>query len=294
MLLGSALTLGTAVSGAAALSPLMNAREIPDVEELLRRHYRELTPGDKADIFDKVAAQCEATYGKATQVSDPPPMDGVAFGYVLNLGRCIGCRKCVYACMEENNLSRTPQKQYIRVLEMDHGGMDLEAARHDYPDKAAASEDHFFMPIACHQCENPPCVKVCPVQATWQEPDGIVVVDYSWCIGCRYCQAACPYHARRFNYDKPRIPADEFNPEVGYLSNRPRPMGVMEKCTFCLHRVRKGRYPACLEVCPTGARKFGNMNDPDSEVRKIIEQERVYVLKQEAGTRPRFYYVFAK
>ncbi len=294
LLLGSALTLGTTVSTAAALSPLMHAREIPDEEEWLRRHYRELTPGDKARIFAKVEAQCRAAYGRRVSIADPPPIEGVAFAYVLNLGRCIGCRKCVYACMKENNTSRTPQKQYIRVLEMDHGGFDLEASRHDYPKEEAARLDHFFMPVACHQCEDPPCVKVCPVQATWQEPDGIVVVDYSWCIGCRYCQAACPYHARRFNYAKPGIPAHEINPDMGYLSNRPRSMGVMEKCTFCLHRVRRGLYPACLEVCPAGARKFGDMNDPKSEVRTIIEQERVYVLKQEAGTRPRFYYVFAK
>ena len=294
MLLGSAMTLGTAVSAAAALSPLIHSQEVPDVEELLRLHYRELTVEDKEKIFAKVAAQCRERYGKLVDVADPPPLPGVEFAYILNLGRCIGCRKCVYACMKENNLSRTPQKQYIRVLEMDHGGVDLEASRHDYPEADAAKDDHFFMPVACHQCEDPPCVKVCPVQATWQEPDGIVVVDYSWCIGCRYCQAACPYHARRFNYAKPGIPAREINPDMGYLSNRPRPMGVMEKCTFCLHRVRRGEYPACLEACPAGARKFGNLNDPDSEVRTIIEQERVYVLKQEAGTRPRFYYVFAK
>lgn len=132
------------------------------------------------------------------------------------------------------------------------------------------------------------------MKATWQEPDGIVVVDYSWCIGCRYCEAACPYHARRFNFAKPRILGSEINPNMGYLSNRPCYMGVMEKCTFCLHRTRVGRYPACLEVCPTGARKFGDMSDPDSEVRRIVDKERVYVLKQDLGTVPRFFYVFAK
>jgi molybdopterin-containing oxidoreductase family iron-sulfur binding subunit len=163
-----------------------------------------------------------------------------------------------------------------------------------YNDWSAGDPDYYYMPVQCQQCKNPPCVKVCPVKATWQEKDGIVVVDYNWCIGCRYCEAACPYHARRFNFAKPRVPGVELNPDMGYLSNRPRYMGVMEKCTFCLHRTRNGRYPACAEVCPTGARKFGDLNGPDSEIRRIVERERVYVLKQDLGTTPRFYYVFAK
>jgi Fe-S-cluster-containing dehydrogenase component len=158
----------------------------------------------------------------------------------------------------------------------------------------AGDPAYYYMPVQCQQCEKPPCVKVCPVKATWQEKDGIVVVDYNWCIGCRYCEAACPYHARRLNFGKPQVPSRELNPDMGYLSNRPRYMAVMGKCTFCLHRTRIGRYPACIEVCPTGARKFGHLNDPDSEVRKIIENERVYVLKEELGTVPKFYYVFAK
>ena len=113
-----------------------------------------------------------------------------------------------------------------------------------------------------------------------------------WCIGCRYCMAACPYWARRFNFEKPDVPKDEINPDMGYLSNRPRPKGVVEKCHFCLQRTRKGRYPACVEVCPTGSRKFGNLRDPESEIAQIIKNKRVYVLKEEVGTLPRFYYYF--
>ena len=130
------------------------------------------------------------------------------------------------------------------------------------------------------------------MQATWKESDGIVVVDYNWCIGCRYCEAACPYHARRFNWTKPEIPAEEINATQSYLSNRVRPQGVVEKCTFCLHRTRRGEYPACLEACPTGSRKFGNLLDPSGEVRQILDTKRVYVLHEEAGTLPRFYYYF--
>jgi molybdopterin-containing oxidoreductase family iron-sulfur binding subunit len=148
------------------------------------------------------------------------------------------------------------------------------------------------MPVQCHQCAKPPCVKVCPVEATWQEQDGIVVIDYDWCIGCRYCEAACPYWARRFNFTEPDIPAGELNPNMGYLSNRPRSKGVMEKCTYCLHRTRAGREPACLEVCPTGSRKFGNVLDPESEVAYILAHKRVFVLKEDVGTIPRFFYYF--
>jgi Fe-S-cluster-containing dehydrogenase component len=154
----------------------------------------------------------------------------------------------------------------------------------DY-DHPVRQPDRFYMPVQCHQCDNAPCVKVCPVEATWKEPDGIVVVDYNWCIGCRYCEAACPYHARRFNWKKPEIPGGRstaIRPTCPTASARPR---VMEKCTFCLHRTRKGRLPACLEACPTGARVFGNMLDPDSEIRQVLEK-RVFVLKEDLGTLP--------
>jgi Fe-S-cluster-containing dehydrogenase component len=146
------------------------------------------------------------------------------------------------------------------------------------------------MPVQCQQCANPPCVKVCPVHATWQEKDGITVIDYDWCIGCRYCEAACPYWARRFNFAKPHIPKERLNPDMAYLGNRPRSKGVMEKCHFCIQRTRAGRYPACLEVCPAGARKFGNALDPESEVAYILRNKRVFVqLKEELGTSPRFF-----
>ena len=174
---------------------------------------------------------------------------------------------------------------------MSKGSMDMEKGNAHY-NHPVPQPDKFYMPVQCQQCDNPPCVSVCPVEATWKEPDGIVVVDYNWCIGCRYCEAACPYHARRFNWAKPQIPAAEINPNQGYLSNRIRPQGVMEKCTFCLHRTREGRLPACLEACPTGARVFGNLLDPKSEIRWVLENKRVFVLKEELGTKPQFFYFF--
>ena len=291
---GGALALAGLAATGAALSPLLDAEEVPSVEDLLQKHYKRLSEDDKKVIFARLQAQVKRDYDRQVTIVDPPPKEGSEFGYVLNIGRCIGCRKCVYGCMAENNTSRDPQVHYIRVLKLKKGSIDLETASHDYPANEAADPDYVYMPVQCHQCRKPPCVKVCPVKATWMEKDGVTVVDYNWCIGCRYCQAACPYHARRFNWSPSTISAEEINPNMGYLSNRLRPLGVMEKCHFCLQRTRNGLYPACHDVCPTGARKFGNLRDENSEIRKIIERERVYVLKQEVGTIPRFYYVFAK
>lgn len=279
----------------AALSPLRSLSEASfNTEEFLQKHYKELSPEEMEQVLARISKEVEDQYQVRPNLRDIKPMDGVQFSYALNLSRCIGCRRCVHACVDENNQSRDPEIQYIRVLEMPQGTFDMEKGNHNYEHATVPSEDHFYMPVQCHQCQNPPCVKVCPVEATWQEPDGITVVDYNWCIGCRYCEAACPYWARRFNFSKPKIPKEELNPNMSYLSNRPRKKGVMEKCTFCLHRTREGQLPACLEVCPTGSRTFGNVLDPNSEISYILKNKRVFVLKEEAGTLPRFFYYFDK
>jgi len=281
---------------AAAMAPLrhLSDADLPSVEEFLQKHYKEMTPEDKERVLSRIQEQVQTRFGVTADVNvtDPKPLDGVEFVYGLNISRCIGCRKCVHACVEENNQSRSPEIQYIRVLEMEKGSIDVESASHHYDPAQVPKPDKWYMPVQCHQCAKPPCVKVCPVEATWQEPDGITVIDYDWCIGCRYCEAACPYWARRFNFAEPEIPAGDINPNMSYLSNRPRTKGVMEKCTFCLHRTREGQLPACLEVCPTGSRKFGNVLDPNSEVYYILKHKRVYVLKEDVGTLPRFFYYF--
>jgi len=283
-------TLGAAAF-ARALAPITEWTQDISMDEFLQRHYKEMSP----DYLDRVIARLEdetrEEYGVDVTISDHKPIPGVVFGYALNLNVCNGCRKCAEACNIENNHDKASNNSYIRVFELEKGSMDFERGTTTY-DEAVPAEDKFYMPVQCLQCNNPPCVSVCPVEATWQEDDGIVVVDYNWCIGCRYCEAACPYHARRFNWTKPEIPAEEINPNQGYLSNRIRPQGVVEKCTFCLHRTREGRQPACLEACPTGARVFGNLLDPDSEIRWVLANKRVFVLKEELGTQPRFFYFF--
>jgi Fe-S-cluster-containing dehydrogenase component len=265
----------------------------PTHTPFFRDHLRELTADDKAAMLRDLEQDYSRQFGKEVTVGLEGPREGVEFAYALDISRCVGCRRCVYACVEENNQSRDPQIHWIRVLEMDKDkGVDFAHANAYYEAETVPRPGHFYVPVACQHCRNAPCVKTCPVGATWQEPDGIVVIDYDWCIGCRCCMAACPYGARHFNWGEPEIPAEELNPKTHYLGNRPRPRGVVEKCTFCIHRVRQGLYPACVEVCPVGARKFGNLRDPASEIRYILEHKRVFVLKSELATLPRFYYFF--
>lgn len=214
---------------------------------------------------------------------------------VIDTNRCVGCWSCAIACKEVNNeplgyfwnrvLTTAPnQSTTAKAPASDH----LDVPWGTYPNCELA-----YLPVACQHCNDAPCVKVCPVQATFRRDDGTVLVDYERCIGCRYCMAACPYGARHFNWEEPTIPDQEFNPNTHYLGNRPRTKGVVEKCTFCIQRARAGRYPACVEVCPVGARKFGNLLDKDSEIRYIIEHKRVLVLKEELNTVPRFFYFYA-
>jgi Fe-S-cluster-containing dehydrogenase component len=282
-----------AAAGCATVVAALSACRGVSTEEFLQHNFRELSREEIAAVIARLEKEYKARFNREVRVGLEPPMPGVLFGYALDLSRCIGCRRCVYACVKENNQSRDPQIQWIRVLQMDKTeGVNIHHATPYYNPETVPQEDHFYMPVQCHQCKNPPCVKVCPVGATWQEPDGITVIDYNWCIGCRYCMAACPYGARHFNWGEPHLPAAELNPNTHYLGNRPRAKGVVEKCTFCIQRTRVGRYPACVEICPTGSRKFGNLLDPQSEIRYILENKRVFLFKEDLNTQPKFYYFY--
>lgn len=288
--------------------------------EWLQKHYRLMTDEEKAEAVARLEKRYTEEYGKKTTVDSTPPMEDVLFGYALDIQKCIGCRRCVKACVRENNQSRhDPEIEWIRVLRMEKGNFSTEAIKTGYPrgdhglqvggnsysnsgvvlegqhyyePKKVPEKEAFYFPIQCQQCEKPPCVKVCPVRTTYRDPDGIVVIDYNWCIGCRMCMGACPYWARRFNWGDPNLSKEDYNPQTHYLGNRPRMRGVVEKCTFCIQRSRKGRYTACVEVCPVGARKFGNLLDPESEVRKIIQRKRVLRLRADLNTYPKFFYYF--
>jgi molybdopterin-containing oxidoreductase family iron-sulfur binding subunit len=288
-LTGAAAAAGTASTALAAAS--VDGEAFNDaVAEFFQQHYKIMTKEEIGEAIARLERNAKKRYRVDFKIENFPPLEGVVFGYALNISKCKGYRKCVYACMEENNTSREPEIQYIRVLELQKGSLNLEESDHYYDRLTVPGPGKFYLPVQCHHCDNPPCVRACPTQATWSEPDGIVVVDYNWCIGCHYCVVACPYWARRFNWVEPVLPKEEINTDTHYLSNRPRTHGVMEKCTFCLQRTRKGRLPACHEACPTGARVFGNLLDPKSEIRHIIESKTVFRLKEELNTSPKFWY----
>ena len=282
------LGAGTA---AAVAQPAWGGQTFSDAfADFFQKHYQRMSPDEVDEALARIERKAMRRYGVEIDVQNTPPQEGVVFGYAINISRCKGYRDCVDACVKENNLGRDSQVQYIRVLQMEQGDSNLEHSEHYYDPETVPVDGKYYMPVQCMQCDDPPCVKACPVEATWMEPDGIVVVDYDWCIGCRYCMTACPYWARHFNWTEPEIPAEEMNTDTHILGNRPRPRGVVEKCTFCIHRTRKGRQPACMEACPTGARIFGNLLDPDSEIRYVLANKQVFRLKEDLGTEPKFWY----
>ncbi|HEX6314143.1 MAG TPA: 4Fe-4S dicluster domain-containing protein [Gemmatimonadaceae bacterium] len=273
----------------AAATPEEQERRQLQWLEYIKRNYRVMTEDERAQTIARLERLARLERGVEVRIQSTPAQPGVLFGYAFNISKCKGYRSCVEACINENNLDRRAGTQYIRIFEIEGSEVNLDEADATFEHEVPA-EDHFYMGTQCFQCGDPPCVKVCPVAATWQEPDGIVVIDYDWCIGCRYCMAACPYWARRFNWGQPEVPARELNTSQHYLGNRARKKGVVEKCTFCIHRTRVGRLPACAEACPTGARVFGNLLDPASEIRWVLEHKQVFRLKEELKTDPRFWY----
>ncbi len=261
-----------------------------DWEEQFKGNYKLMTDKEKQGTINRLMRSYELSTGKSISMTAENAAEDVLFGYAFNISKCQGYMDCVSACVEENNQDRNSEMEYIRIHEMKDGeGLKFDAADDNYYHEVPA-EGHFYMGTQCFHCDNPPCVEVCPVQATWKEEDGLVVIDYDWCVGCRYCMAACPYDGRRFNWSKPEVPEADVNKNQHYLGNRMRKKGVMEKCTFCVQRTRKGKNPACVEACPTGARIFGNLLDPKSTIRWVLENKKVFRLKEDLGTDPKFWY----
>ncbi len=257
--------------------------------EYFKKNYRLMTRKEKNETVKRLERLAKIRKGVDIQVSSKAPIDQVLFGYAFNVTRCEGYMECVAACVKENNLDRKSKTQYIRIFEMENGQMSPEVGNGKYFHKVPV-EDHFYMGVQCFHCQDAPCIKACPTKATWQEPDGIVVVDYDWCIGCRYCMAACPYYGRRFNWNEPKVSLEEMTKKQHYLGNRMRGKGQVEKCTFCVQRSREGRLPACVEACPTGARVFGNLLDPKSEIRYVLKNKKVFRFKEELGTDAKYWY----
>lgn len=204
---------------------------------------------------------------------------------VIDLDKCIGCQSCTAACRAENNVSFVgPEEAELgRAIFWNEVIFDIEG---EYPHVKAR-----IIPRPCFHCENPPCVKVCPVGATYKrQEDGLVLQRYERCIGCRYCTVACPYGVRYFRWYDAEWPEgmDRYqNPDVPV-----RPRGIVEKCSFCVHRLAEGLpIPACNQACPTGARYFGDLDDPHSEVSQLARSPRAMRLLEELGTEPHVFYL---
>ena len=213
--------------------------------DIQRRHFLKTTAGVAAAtvapgmLLFKVAHGNEAEAGVSSKVR---------WGMLIDTNHCTtGCNECVSACNKENGLSggtSATDSQWIRKVEL----------------KDMRSGHVVSLPMMCQHCENPPCVDVCPTQASFKRADGIVLVDRHRCIGCRYCMMACPYKARSFVHE----PLHDQVPDV------PRGKGTVESCSMCVHRVDQGQKPACAEACPNQAILFGDLNDPNSDIAKKL------------------------
>jgi Fe-S-cluster-containing dehydrogenase component len=254
--------------------------------------YKEMPLTERTALDGDVLLRMQAELKKALQ----KPVNERHWVMVIDLRKCVGCHACTIACVAENKLP--PGVVYRQVVEEEIGR---------YPNVTLR-----FMPRPCLQCDEPPCVPVCPVSATYKRPDGVVVMDYERCIGCRYCMNACPYNSRYFdfgfsNYDEaPNADGLIFGkreggileelPSFEYGRAQPRrrersPIGNVRKCHFCLHRVEVGELPACTTTCIGRATYFGDTNDPESLVSELIASPNVMRLREELGTEPKVYYL---
>ena len=211
---------------------------------------------------------------------------GMAKHYVMviDLGACIGCDTCTVACKQENNLPTGVAWTQLITVDSFNKNENIQNLRRNYPH---VKQD--FLPLSCQHCVDGPCVDVCPTSATFRRPeDGIVMQDPSLCIGCRYCMVVCPFTTVRIYSDSQpsfTLPFPTGGNPIGHRAN------TVEKCTFCAHRIEQGKQPACVEACPTQARIFGDLIDPESEVSELLRSKPHFRLLIDKATEPSVYYL---
>ena len=223
------------------------------------------------------------------------------WGMVIDQNKCVGCWTCAVACKSINNEPLGVHWNRVLTTRPDEdapGKEPVAAAAIDVPHGEFPDLELAYLPLACQHCTDAPCRRVCPVNATFRRDDGMVLIDFERCIGCRTCFAACPYGVRTFNWQRGQYGSDF---EVGYgrdyrwndrlVFTPERPVGVAEKCTGCVERIDNGQEPMCVAVCPAGARVFGDLGDPDSEISFTIKQQGGRQLLADLGTGPGVYYL---
>jgi molybdopterin-containing oxidoreductase family iron-sulfur binding subunit len=219
--------------------------------------------------------------------STPKTLVGKKWGMVIDLKKCWGtdgCTDCIDVCHRVHNVPDLGNpKDEIKWIWTVPFGRAFPEHGNEFTEEALKGRP---VTVLCNQCDNPPCIKYCPTRATWRREDGIVMMDFHRCIGCRYCMAGCPYGSRSFNWKNPRPFIKKVNFEFPT-----RTKGVVEKCNFCQERLVQGLLPACVEACKERALIFGDLNDPDSEVRKILRSRHTIQRHPELGTKPKVFYV---
>ena len=248
-----------------------------------KRDFLKLAGLSLAGLPPAVRSLAQAELSRVTP--RPGALLGKRWGMVVNLRACReGCAECIAACHRIHNVPAMPEPRHeVKWIWTEPYENAFPGQDNLYLDESLKNK---AIPVFCNHCDNPPCVRVCPTKATFKRPDGIVMMDYHRCLGCRFCMAACPYGSRSFNWLDPRPYLKELNREFPA-----RTKGVVEKCTFCEERLAQGLIPACVEACPDKALVFGDLDDPGSEARALLRDHFSIRRKPELGTRPMIYYL---
>ncbi len=252
--------------------------------KLTRKNFLRLAVGGA--IAACSGALTRTVRGQGLVGTQPQTDDGVRFGMVIDLQKCrreAGCSLCRQACHQAHNVPEIPDPQHaVKWIWNEPAAKVFPAAGESFSARTLPEQ----LPILCNHCQHPACVRVCPTQATWKRGDGVVMMDYHRCIGCRYCMAACPYGSRSFNFEDPRPYLLKPNPDFPT-----RTIGVVEKCNFCEERLAAGKGPACAAACPQGALVFGDLSDSASAPRQLLEGRFAIQRRPELGCGPSIFYL---